>query len=171
MRQRRQARPEIRHYALGHRSETDGLAPGRAADALEAFRDALQPLGVRLKMGDELAARRIRILPQVINPTREAHERGAELVRRLARHRHPEAIARRGDARTHRPYRDQNKTYEHRALQDGETRERPGGGEGAIMNRADAGLGQWRVDAVQLGDPTPPRRLAGVGVERRVIER
>ena len=89
MRERRQPGPEVGDDSLGDAPESDRLAARRAADALESFGHALEPIGIRLKMTDELATRRTRILAQIINPTRETHERGTELMSRLARHRHP----------------------------------------------------------------------------------
>src|SRR2546421_3354391 len=68
--ERRQTRPEISGDALSHRAQPHRLAPRRPADALEALRHALEPLGIRLKMRDQLTARRTRILAQIINPTR-----------------------------------------------------------------------------------------------------
>src|SRR2546422_1696043 len=75
MRQRRQPRPEVRHDALGDSAQSDRLASRGPADALEPLGDAVQALGVRFKMGDEVAPWGIRILAEVIKPPREAHSR------------------------------------------------------------------------------------------------
>ena len=171
MRQRWQPRPEVRHDALGDRAQSDRLASRRPADALEPLGDALQALGVRFKMGDELAPRGIRILAEVINPPREAHQRRPELMRRLAGHRDPEPVACRRDAFPHRPRREQHETEKHRALQDGEPGERPGRRQCAVVDRAHARLDQRRLDAVQLRDPVATRDLVRVRAEWRVVER
>ena len=170
MRERRQARAEVRHHPFRDQAQTHGLAPRRPADPLEPLGHAFEPLRVRFKMRDELAAGCIRILPEVINPTREAHERRAQLMRRLPCHRDPEPVAGRGDALAHRPRRQDHEAQEHRALQDGESRECPGRRQGAVVDRTDARLDQGRLDPVELGDPVPPRRRARVCAEWRIVE-
>src|SRR5919204_312692 len=116
MRERGEAWPEIGHHALRDAAKADRFAARRPADPFEPFGHPFEALGIGFKMSDELAAWCTRILPQVINPTREAHQRRAELVRRLARHRDPETIAGRVDALAHRPGSKQRQTEEHEAL-------------------------------------------------------
>ena len=170
-RERRQTRPEISSDALSHRAQPHRLAPRRPADALEALRHALEPLGIRLKMRNQLTARRTRILAQIINPTREAHERGAQLVGRLARHRHPQPVAGRADAFADRPGGEQDQTEEHRGLQQRQTGQRARLGQRPIMDRADARLDEWRVNPIELRDPRAALLIARARTERGVVER
>src|SRR2546422_457735 len=74
---------------LAHGAEPDRLAPRRTPDPLDPLGPPLEPLRVGLKMARELGGGGIRIIAQVGNPSRQAHQRRAELVRRLARHRGP----------------------------------------------------------------------------------
>ena len=129
----------------------------------EPFGNPLEPLGVGLKMCYELPAQRTRILAQVINPTREAHERRPELVGRLAGHRHPQPVARRVDALAHRPRGEEHETREYDSLEQRETGQRPRGGQRAVMDRPDARLDQRLMHLIELRDPRVPRRVAHVG--------
>ena len=124
-------------------------------------------------MLDQLPTRGTRMFPQVGNPSREAHERGAELVRRLARHRHPQAIARGGEALAVGPRREPPQAQEHGALERGELGELHGHGERAVVDGADPGLDERRVHRVEPRDPVAqPRRVVRPGdVGRHVVHR
>ena len=119
----------------------------------------------------QLGAAGTRIFPQVCNPSREAHERRAELVGRFPRHGDPEAVARRGDLRAERPTGDQRQAQEHRAFQRGDTRKPPRRGSGAVVDRAHARLDQWGVLDVERGDPRPQPGRVRPDRRRRVVER
>ena len=170
-RERGQAGPEVAHDPLGHGAEPDRLATRRTPDPLEPLGHPLEPLRVGLKMARDLGGGGIRIIAQVGNPSREAHQRRAELVRRLARHRGPEPIAGRGDLRAVRPHREHDETEEHRALERGEADEPLRHRQGAVVDRADARLHERQVLPVEPGDPrAQPRRIGG-DAGGRVVER
>ncbi len=122
-------------------------------------------------MVGQVHARRTRIFPQVGNPSREAHERRPQLMRRFPRHGHPQPITRRGHLRAVSPACQQRQTEEHRPFERGDAREPPRGGARAIVNRPDSGLHQRRVLDVQLGDPRAQARRVGAHGRRRVVER
>ena len=96
VRERRHARAEVvRRRARRVSAASTSLLLRRPADALEAVRDALEPLEVAAPCA------RPRVRPSVVSlalteqldPAGEAGERRAELVRRLARHARPDPLA------------------------------------------------------------------------------
>ena len=91
----RQARAEVAAHSVRQRAEPDRLALGRIADALEPAGHAVQPLGVGREVVGQIG-RRGRSRAHSLDPSLETGERRAHLMRRLARHRHPQAVALRG---------------------------------------------------------------------------
>src|SRR5436190_21534739 len=120
MRQRRKAWPEVANDALGHGAQSYGFAPCGPPDPLEPPGDAPQTLRVRFKMWYQLTAGCTRILPEIINPARETHQRRSELMGRLSRHRDPQAVARRAHALAQRRQGPEPQTQAQRSLQPGE---------------------------------------------------
>ncbi len=154
-RQGRQAGPEIAHHPLGHRAESHRLAARGPPNALESFGDPLQPLRIRFEMVRHLKRGSSGVFAQRGNPPSQAHERGAELMGRLARHRHPQPIARGPDLGLIGPGRECCEAHKHEGLEHGQEHDPPSLGRRTVVDGADARLHDRVVHPIEIRDPGP----------------
>src|SRR5947208_879128 len=88
----------------------------------------------------------------------------------LARHRHPQAVARGGDARAHGPYDQCDEAQQHAALQRGEPAQAARDRDGAEVDGADARLNDRYVDDIEPGDEAAHGRGIAREARRDIVE-